>query len=273
MVVLAWFLAYWFRFNLDTQSKPFVTIPEPFYGQAVKFVPLIIVVYLVMFGIYGIPQSKWRYTSTHDLSLITKAAFWGIASVVVVMFLLTGLENIPPFVFPLHGVFLIVLLMATRILYRLFHDEGRNISLNMLLAGLIGGFVVYVLVALILFYLTPTRSAPTSTVIIVESLPWISWVLMVILCLFSKNARRAWRAQFIISGWLCLALVILSIFLIGQPTEALGLHFGIQPSNEFPVGVGLVFTLFLGILGMIIFLPWAYSLRSKKKEVTCHTEK
>ena len=51
MATFAWFMAYWFRFNLDT-------IPEPFYGHAVKFLPLVIVVHLGMFGLFGVPRGR-----------------------------------------------------------------------------------------------------------------------------------------------------------------------------------------------------------------------
>ena len=116
MAGIAWFMAYWFRFNLDT-------IPDPFFGHAVKFFPLVMIVHLGMFALFGVPRGAWRFTSLHDLSVIMKAVFFGTAVIAVTMFLVTRLEAIPRSVFPLHGVFLVGLLIGTRILYRLYRDR------------------------------------------------------------------------------------------------------------------------------------------------------
>ena len=116
MATFAWFMAYWFRFNLDT-------IPEPFYGHAVKFLPLVIVVHLGMFGLFGVPRGASRFTSVHDLVVIVKAVFFGTAVIAVAIFLATRLEAIPRSVFPLHGIFLVGMLVGTRILYRLYRDR------------------------------------------------------------------------------------------------------------------------------------------------------
>ena len=130
MATFAWFMAYWFRFNLDT-------IPEPFYGHAVKFLPLVIVVHLGMFGLFGVPRGAWRFTSVHDLVVIVKAVFFGTAVIAVAIFLATRLEAIPRSVFPLHGVFLVGMLVGTRILYRLYRDRevSRTPGKRVLIVG------------------------------------------------------------------------------------------------------------------------------------------
>ena len=116
MASVAWFLAYWLRFNLDR-------IPEPFAGHAFQFLPLIIVVHLGTSGLFGVPRGAWRFTSLHDLVAITKAVFFGAAVIAILIFLVTRLEAVPRSVFPLHAVLLVGLLLGNRILYRLYRDR------------------------------------------------------------------------------------------------------------------------------------------------------
>ena len=116
---LAWLGAYWFRFNLDE-------IPEVFLDQALAVLPLVVFWHLVFFVVFGVHRGAWRFTSTHDLAVILKSVIVGTAVVAFSIFLATRLVAVPRSVFPLHGVFLVGLLIGTRILYRLFRD--RQIS-------------------------------------------------------------------------------------------------------------------------------------------------
>ncbi len=139
MVLLAWFLAYWFRFDLDV-------IPAPFLNQSVAMVPLVIIIQLVMFVGFGVHRGAWRFTSLYDLSLIAKAVFVGTATVAIAIFLLTRLEAIPRSVFLLHGVLLVGLLASTRILYRAYRTREmlRSPGKRVLIvgAGTAGGMLV-----------------------------------------------------------------------------------------------------------------------------------
>ena len=56
MVVIAWFLAYWFRFNLDT-------IPQHFLDQAIAMLPLVALIHVGMFIGFGVHRGAWRITS------------------------------------------------------------------------------------------------------------------------------------------------------------------------------------------------------------------
>ena len=116
---LAWLGAYWFRFNLDR-------IPDVFLDQALAMLPLVVFWHLVFFIVFGVHRGAWRFTSTHDLAVILKSVVVGTAVVAFSIFLATRLVAVPRSVFPLHGVFLVGLLIGTRILYRLFRD--RQIS-------------------------------------------------------------------------------------------------------------------------------------------------
>ena len=115
-VPVAWLGAYWFRFNLDR-------IPDIFLEQAVAMLPIVLVWHLAFFVIFGVHRGAWRFTSTHDLSVILKSVLVGTGVVAATIFFITGLVAVPRSVFPLHGLFLIGLLIGTRIVYRLFWDN------------------------------------------------------------------------------------------------------------------------------------------------------
>jgi len=129
-VCAAWLGAYWFRFNLDR-------IPEVFLDQSLAVLPLVVFWHLVFFVVFGVHRGAWRFTSTHDLSVILKSVVVGTAVVAFSIFLATRLIAVPRSVFPLHGVFLVGLLIGTRILYRLFRDRqvSRGKGKRVLIVG------------------------------------------------------------------------------------------------------------------------------------------
>jgi FlaA1/EpsC-like NDP-sugar epimerase len=81
---------------------------------------------MVFFVVFGVHRGAWRFTSTHDLLVILKSVVVGTAVVAFSIFLATRLVAVPRSVFPLHGVFLVGLLIGTRVLYKIFRD--RQIS-------------------------------------------------------------------------------------------------------------------------------------------------
>jgi FlaA1/EpsC-like NDP-sugar epimerase len=80
-----------------------------------------------MFIGFGVHRGEWRFTSTPDISAIVKSVLFATAVVAIAIFLATRLEAVPRSVFPLHGVLLIGLLIANRLLYRTYHARaGRG---------------------------------------------------------------------------------------------------------------------------------------------------
>jgi FlaA1/EpsC-like NDP-sugar epimerase len=138
-VPTAWLGAYWFRFNLDQ-------IPDIFLDQAIAMLPIVLVWHLAFFVIFGVHRGAWRFTSTHDLSVILKSVLVGTGVVAATVFTITGLVAVPRSVFPLHGLFLIGLLIGTRIVYRLFRDNqvrrGKGKRILIVGAGAAGDMLV-----------------------------------------------------------------------------------------------------------------------------------
>jgi len=135
MVVIAWFLAYWFRFNLDT-------IPQHFLDQAIAMLPLVALIHVGMFIGFGVHRGAWRITSAPDVSAIVKSVFFGTALIAVVIFVVARLIYVPRSVFPLEAVLLIGLLITSRLVYRAYHERmARSGSLERVLivgAGVAG---------------------------------------------------------------------------------------------------------------------------------------
>ncbi len=115
-VLAAWLGAYWFRFNLNQ-------IPDIFLDQAIAMLPIVLVSHLAFFVIFGVQRGTWRWTSTHDLSVILKSVLVGTGFVAATIFVVTGQMAVPRAIFPLHGLFLVGLLISPRIVYRLFRDN------------------------------------------------------------------------------------------------------------------------------------------------------
>jgi FlaA1/EpsC-like NDP-sugar epimerase len=113
LVVIAWFLSYWFRFNLDV-------IPQAFFDQAIRLLPLVVLIHVGMFIGFGVHRGAWRFTSTPDIVAIVKSVFFGTALIAVAIFMLRVLGYVPRSVFPLHSVLLIGLLVTNRLLYRAY---------------------------------------------------------------------------------------------------------------------------------------------------------
>ena len=117
-VVVAWFLAYWFRFNLET-------IPQQYFDQAFAMLPLVALIHVGMFIGFGVHRVPWLFISTRDINAITKSVFFGTVVIVIAIFVVTRLVHVPRSVFALQGVLLIGLLISSRLLYRAYHTRKK----------------------------------------------------------------------------------------------------------------------------------------------------
>lgn len=119
MVCIAWSLAFWFRYNLDY-------IPGPALSQAKKTIPLILIIQLISLIGFGCYRGLWRFASISDLMRLTKAGLVGTILSICSVFFLTRMQDIPRSIFPLYTIFLIFLLGAPRLLYRLFREHRQS---------------------------------------------------------------------------------------------------------------------------------------------------
>ncbi|MDH5513341.1 MAG: polysaccharide biosynthesis protein, partial [Gammaproteobacteria bacterium] len=117
MIPVAWFGAYWLRFNLDA-------IPEGYVAQALVLLPVVWVVQGGMFWYFSLYRGIWRFASIPDLIRIIKAVTAGVVVTAAACFILTRLHGVPRSVFILDGFLLVVLLGGPRFVYRLIKDHN-----------------------------------------------------------------------------------------------------------------------------------------------------
>lgn len=130
MIPVAWLGALWLRFNLDS-------IPPVFLDQALRMLPVIVVVQGLTFLYFGLYRGVWRFASMPDLVRILQAVVVGVSMCAVIAFLMTRMTHIPRASFPLFAGLLVVLLSGPRLTYRWFKDRGPQgtASMNALIVG------------------------------------------------------------------------------------------------------------------------------------------
>ena len=116
MIPAAWLGALWLRFNLGS-------IPAEFLDQALRLLPVVVVVQGSVFFYFGLYRGMWRFASLRDLVQIVQAVAIGACACATAAFLLTRMNHVPRGSFPVFAVLLVVLLSGPRIAYRLYEER------------------------------------------------------------------------------------------------------------------------------------------------------
>jgi FlaA1/EpsC-like NDP-sugar epimerase len=116
MILVAWLLAYWFRFNLQS-------VPHDYWQSALLYLWIVIPIQAALFWLVGLYRGVWRFASLPDLLRILKGTGIGLVVIVAVIFALYLLESVPRSVPLLYGLFLIILLSGPRFVYRWLKDR------------------------------------------------------------------------------------------------------------------------------------------------------
>ncbi len=116
MVPVAWFCAYWLRFNLGV-------IPEAYLERAIGVLPLLMVVQAGINWHLGLYRGVWRFASVPDLIRILQAVSVALIVNFGLLFLFFRLEDVPRSVPVIFGVLLVMLLAGPRFLYRWLKDH------------------------------------------------------------------------------------------------------------------------------------------------------
>ncbi|MBX2849730.1 MAG: polysaccharide biosynthesis protein [Acidiferrobacterales bacterium] len=129
VIPVAWFGAYWLRYNLEE-------IPEQFLYSAVYALPVVLAVQVVTNVFVGVHRGEWRFVSLPDLSLIFRAVLIGTATIALTLFLVAErLQFVPRSSFVLYALILGFLMCSSRLLYRLMKDRhfstrsGRKVAI------------------------------------------------------------------------------------------------------------------------------------------------
>ncbi|WAK02039.1 polysaccharide biosynthesis protein [Methylobacter sp. YRD-M1] len=116
MVAVAWFGAYWLRFNLDV-------IPDRYWQDIKQDLPYVIAIQGIVFWFLGLYRGVWRFASMPDLIRITKAVIIGIGLLALSFFLYNRVEGVPRAVLPLYLFLLLLLLSVPRFCYRFWKES------------------------------------------------------------------------------------------------------------------------------------------------------
>ena len=116
MAMLAWFCAWWIRYNL--------TFPFPELEICIYTLPVIVVIQSIIFWRFHLYRGMWRFASIPDLWNIFRASILGSMIIMVVLFALFRMEGVPRSIVILYPVLLIIFLGAPRLGYRLWKDHS-----------------------------------------------------------------------------------------------------------------------------------------------------
>ncbi len=121
MAPIAWLLAFWTRFNFEP-------IPPPFLASAWRALIVVAPVCALLYWLFGLYRGVWRFASLPDLTRILKATLAATAVILMVLFILNRMAEVPRSVPVLFLLYQLMLLAGPRLLYRWLKD--RRLSLK-----------------------------------------------------------------------------------------------------------------------------------------------
>jgi len=120
MVVLAWGLAFLARFNFEVP-------PDYALRGALHALPAVVLMQGLLLWRVGLYRGLWRFASLRDLWNIVRSAGMGALFISLALFIASRLEGVPRAVLILYPVFLILLLGAPRLFYRVMKDGALSL--------------------------------------------------------------------------------------------------------------------------------------------------
>ncbi|MES9852967.1 MAG: nucleoside-diphosphate sugar epimerase/dehydratase [Candidatus Thiodiazotropha sp. L084R] len=121
MVPIAWFLAFWFRYNLEV-------VPVSYYADALHALLFILPVQLAAFLLFGLYRGIWRFASLPDIMRILKAVLVGTVVGVALLFVFTRAGGVPRSVPVIYAILLVMFLSGPRLIYRLLKDRNLDLA-------------------------------------------------------------------------------------------------------------------------------------------------
>jgi FlaA1/EpsC-like NDP-sugar epimerase len=117
LTVLAWWMAFWLRFNLG--------IPYPYFEHAVQTTPIALVCMALGLALLRVPRQSWRYVSLADLrQLAVGVALGAVLTAAVVMGL--RIDGFPRSVFLIGALLTLVLLAGARASWRTLVERSHT---------------------------------------------------------------------------------------------------------------------------------------------------
>lgn len=114
-VIVAWTLAYLFRFNFE--------IPSLYLASLKEILPWVIPIHAAAFLWFGLYRGLWHYASLPDLRRILLAVLASAAAVPLALFMLQILAGTPRTVLLLAPILLLFIMGGSRLAYRLWKEH------------------------------------------------------------------------------------------------------------------------------------------------------
>jgi len=121
MVPLAWFFAFWVRYNL---GDLYTTAWDDFLQSLLVMLPI----QAAAFSVLGLYKGIWCFASLPDIIRIVKAVVLGVTVGMAVLFIATRASGIPRSAPVIYAFVLVVLLGGPRLIYRWNKDRHLYIS-------------------------------------------------------------------------------------------------------------------------------------------------
>lgn len=131
MVPIAWFGAYWLRFNLES-------VPTDVLMQAKLTLPLVMAIQASLFFVFGLYRGIWRFASMPDLMRILKAVAIGSGAILLALFFINRVQSVPRSILPLYSMLLVTALSGSRFFYRWLKDNQSGMLFSSKRALIIG---------------------------------------------------------------------------------------------------------------------------------------
>jgi FlaA1/EpsC-like NDP-sugar epimerase len=119
VIPLAWFAAFWLRFNLGG-------IPNEYVLMAINMLPMMIIIQTATFWFVGLYRGIWRFASISDLTRIFRSVVIGCSLSLVLFFCVTRLTGFPRSVMPIYAMLLVIFLGGSRFAVRWFKEYQRG---------------------------------------------------------------------------------------------------------------------------------------------------
>lgn len=121
-IPIAWYLAYWLRYNMESMPNRFMTM-DSFYALC-----LLSMVQILSYYGFRVYRGLWRFSSLSDVMRIIRAVAFASLGVIPLFYLTSLLSTIPRSVLPLYSMILGGLLCSGRLLLRYYWDKQNKIG-------------------------------------------------------------------------------------------------------------------------------------------------
>jgi FlaA1/EpsC-like NDP-sugar epimerase len=119
LVLLAWWVAFWLRFNLD--------LPEEYAQLALDSTLICVLSYAIGLFTTRVSRQIWRYIGMAELQQLALAVFWG-ALLTTAVVLMLRMPYFPRAVLVIHPLLVLVFLGAARAVWRSIVERGLKVQ-------------------------------------------------------------------------------------------------------------------------------------------------